>query len=83
MVPDLDESLVGKEIMFNFTDDGWCRGVVEEVNTDPNELDEGMLANFIVNYEADDEYQAHFLTQHKYSTRRDAGAGAWYKLKDA
>ena len=83
MMPDLDATLVGKEIMFNFNDDGWFCGVVEEENTDPNELDEGRVANFIVYYEADDEYQAHWLSQETYTIRRDAGPGSWYKVKDA
>eukprot|EP00966_Prymnesium_polylepis_P125793 2908564-Prymnesium_polylepis.1 len=60
-MPDLDATLVGKEIYFNFNDDGWFRGVVEEENTDPNETDEGRVANFVVYYEPDDEYQAHLL----------------------
>ena len=82
-MPGLDATLVGKEIMFNFNDDGWFCGVVEEENTDPNELDEGRVANFIVYYEADDEYQAHWLSQETYTIRRDAGPGSWYKVKDA
>jgi hypothetical protein len=57
MMPDLNATLVGKEIMFNFNDDGWFRGVVDEVKTDPNETNEGPVANFIVYYEADDQYQ--------------------------
>eukprot|EP00966_Prymnesium_polylepis_P270075 6239058-Prymnesium_polylepis.1 len=68
--------------MFNFNDDGWCRGVVDEVNTDPSETDEGQVANFIIYYEADDQYQAHFLTPREYSTRRDASPGSWYKVMD-
>ena len=39
-------------------------------------VDEGVMANFIVEYPDDD--QAHYLDEEDYSTLLDAEEGSWY-----
>ena len=78
--PALDDTLVGKGIWFLFPPPyGWRQGTVVEVNEDEEETDGDEIANYIVEYEDDD--QAHDLQHEEYSIDTDAPTGSWYVIR--
>ena len=77
--PPLDNSLIGRKLAFHFPEHSWCVGEVIEPNDDDDEMDGDDVANFIVEYDDDD--QAHYLTHYEYSPAIDAPPGSWYVVR--
>ena len=78
--PALDATLIGTQIWFRFPAPwDWRLGAVIELNDDPAEMDDGEMANFIVEY--DDADQAHDLQHTEYCIDIDAPPGSWYVIR--
>ena len=74
------EQLVGRSIIYHWTDEGWISGVIEKANGDKSKLINGDMVNFEVYYEVDDDLSRHVLQLDSY--KPDGPANAWVLLEE-
>ena len=75
------KQLVGRSIIYHWTDHGWCSGVIEKTNSDKSRIIDGDMVNFMVYYEVDDDLSNHVLQLDGYVP--DGPANSWVLLEPA
>ena len=78
--PSAGDSLVGRSILFHWQVVGWCLGVISSRNTDARRRVEGVVVNFFIHYELDDNESSHALDLASYG--KD-GPSSWVLLEEA
>ena len=73
------KQLVGRSIIYHWTDHGWCSGVIEKTNSDKSRIIDGDMVNFMVYYEVDDDLSNHVLQLDGYVP--DGPANSWVLLE--
>ena len=76
---------MGERISYHWEDHGWCDGTVDHENDDEeitvdNEGEE--MANFVVEYDIDEDLSPHLLSLDDYNPRRDAPVNSWYIISE-
>ena len=56
------QSLVGRTILYNWPNVGWCRGIITEWNSDKHLKVNRRVANFKIHYACDDTTAIHALS---------------------
>jgi hypothetical protein len=74
------KQLVGRSILYHWTDVGWVLGVVHSVNGDTSTMIDGDMVNFMVYYEWDDDHSRHVLKPDAYHL--DGPANSWVLLEE-
>ena len=67
-------------MLYRWPSVGWCLGVVKEANKDRRKKMDGVVVNFLVYYEIDEDTSKHVLTLDAYG---GDDVGAWVLLEPA
>ena len=73
------KQLVGRSIIYHWTEHGWCSGVIERTNSDKSKMIDGDMVNFMVHYEVDENLSDHVLQLASYVP--DGPANSWVLLE--
>ena len=73
------KQLVGRSIIYHWTEHGWCSGVIKRTNSDESKIIDGDMVNFMVYYEVDDDLSNHVLQLDGYVP--DGPANSWVLLE--
>ena len=75
------DALVGRHIMFNWDEVGWCEGIVDERNTDEKSKIGKDFVNFLVHYAIDNNTSKHNLEIKFYKYGPKAPTDSWVMLE--
>jgi hypothetical protein len=74
------DALVGRKVMYNWDEVGWCEGTVDERNTEEEEEMDGDTVNFKVYYPIDQNLSSHVLEEVDYAWGPEAAISSWVLL---
>ena len=74
------KQLVGRSILYHWTDLGWCSGIIKKANGDTSKTVDGDVVNFEIYYEVDKDLSHHVLDLAMYVP--DGPANSWVLLQE-